>query len=477
MTQRFIKNYDQLLSEELPQRYKILREIVLNALEIAIISIKPDKLMQKAIKLNNNNLVINGKVFDLNDYHKIYIIGGGKATARMALFLEKVLVDYGDIDYEGIINVPDNLNLKEKDFPKKIELNFASHPTPDERGLNGTKTMIQMIERTSENDLIICLISGGGSALLPLPKENISLKDLQSISSLLLASGASIDEFNSIRKHISDFKGGNIAKKVYECSGATLIALIMSDVVGNKLDTIASGPTVPDSTTYKDAYKILKKYNLIERIPSSIKEIIEAGLSNPDLENPKKEDIYFGKVFNFLIGSVETAVQEISKYFDQLAISYKYFSRNIIGEARDFAYNLYKIISNEAKTLSTKKNMKKRIALLGTGELTVTLKGNGVGGRNQELLLSYLDIIRNKNLEYDYVLLAVNLDGIEGNSKAMGALIDNYLVKQIIYKNVDLQEFLINNNSNSFFKMVCSEIVTGSTGSNVNDLIIALLSI
>lgn len=476
MTRRFIKNYDQLLSEELPQRYKNLREIVLNALEIAINSIKPDKLMQKAIKLNNNNLIINGNIFNLNDYNKVCIIGGGKAIAEMAVFLEKVFVDYGEIDYEGIINVPNNLDLKEKDFPKKIKINFASHPTPDEIGLNGTKAMMKMIETTSENDLIICLISGGGSALLSLPKDRISLKDLQDTNSLLLASGASIDEINSIRKHISDFKGGNLAKRVYECSGATLVTLIISDVVGNKLDAIASGPTVPDTSSYEDAYKILTTYNLKEKIPSSVKEIIEAGLSNPNLENPKKGDVYFSKVSNFLIGSVESAIQAISKYFDQLAISYKCFSNNIIGEARNFAYNLYEIISNEAKILSTKKNIKEHIALLGTGELTVTIKGNGIGGRNQELLLNYLDIIKNKNLAYNYIILAVNLDGIEGNSKAMGALIDSYLVKYKISKNVDLKKFLVNNDSNSFFKMVSSEIITGSTGSNVNDLILALLS-
>ncbi|MFX1234908.1 MAG: glycerate kinase [Promethearchaeota archaeon] len=467
-----IKNYDQIISEELPERYKILREILLNALEKALNSIKPDKLIEKAIKINNDNLVINEKLFNLKAYRRIYIIGGGKATAKMALSLEKILIEFGNIDYEGIVNVPTSLDLKEKDFPKKVKINFASHPTPDLSGLNGTRAMMKMIEKASEEDLIICLISGGGSALLPLPKGKISIEDLKEINLLLLASGASIDEINTIRKHISNFKGGNLAKRVYECSKGTLIALIISDVIGNKLDIIASGPTIPDSTTYQDAYTILSKYKIIEKIPRSIKEVIEEGLNNSNLENPKEGDIYFRKVYSYLIGSVEIAVQEISKYLSQLGIACKYFSNQIAGEARFFARKLYDIISNEVKAIQKDE----KIALIGTGELTVTIMGNGIGGRNQEMLLSYLNLIRYEDVTYNYCLLAVNLDGIEGNSKAMGALIDNNLTVQINSQNANLEEYLNDNNSNTFFKRFNSEIITGLTGSNVNDLVLVILS-
>jgi len=465
-----IKNYDQLLSEELPQSYKILREIVLNGLEKAINSIKPDKLIEEAVKFHNNHLVINRDLFNLKDYNKVYIVGGGKATAEMAISLEKKLNANTSIDYEGIVNVPSNLELAEKEFPKKIKLNFASHPTPDYKGLNGTKAMIKMIENATEKDLIICLISGGGSALLPLPKKEISIKDLQEINKLLLASGASIDEINTIRKHLSDFKGGNLAKKVYEFCNATLICLIISDVVGNKLDAIASGPTVADSTTYQDAHNILTKYKLSEEVPYSIIETIKKGLNGLILETPKQGDVCFRKVHNYLIGSVEVAVQKISEHLSKLGFIYEYFSNQVDGEARDYANFLYEIISNEVKTLSKKK------ALIGTGELTVTLKGNGIGGRNQEMLLNYLDIIRNKDLSYNFVLIAVNFDGLEGNSKAMGALIDNYLINQISSRTIDLKQFIENNDSNSFFKMFNSEIITGVTGSNVNDLILVILS-
>ncbi|MFX1354094.1 MAG: MOFRL family protein, partial [Promethearchaeota archaeon] len=257
---------------------------------------------------------------------------------------------------------------------------------------------------------------------------------------------------------------------VYDCCNATLICLIISDVIGNKLDTIASGPTVADSTTYQDAYNILTKYKLGEKAPYSIKETIEKGLNSLIPENPKEGDAYFRKVHNYLIGSVEVAVQKISKHLNKLGFICEYFSNQIDGEARDYAKKLYEIISNEVITLSKKK------ALIGTGELTVTLKGNGIGGRNQEMLLNYLDIIRNKDIFYNFVLIAVNFDGLEGNSKAMGALIDNHLINQINSRTIDLKQFIKNNDSNSFFKKFNSEIITGATGSNVNDLILVILS-
>ena len=333
--------------------------------------------------------------------------------------------------------------------------------------------MLEFVKKSSKKDLIICLISGGGSALLPSPKAGISLRDLQEVNSLLLASGASIHEINAVRKHLSDFKGGNLAKALFNSSGATLISLIISDVVGNNLDSIASGPTVPDRTTFKDAIDILKKYSIHYKVPKSVINSLEQGLKNKSLENPKYNDPCFRNVHNYLIGSVKSAVQEIITYLKQDFIT-NYFSDNIIGEARDFGRNLYSIISEQMNE-NDFENLQKSIALIGSGELTVTIKGVGIGGRNQEMLLSFLDFVNGKDFEDNFLVIGANLDGIEGNSKAMGSVVDNFTLKQIANRKLNTKEYLDNNDSNSFFKIINSEIITGPTGCNVNDLILILI--
>ncbi|MFX0001541.1 MAG: glycerate kinase [Candidatus Hodarchaeota archaeon] len=471
----YIKNTAHLLLDNLDKNQLILRKIGLQALEKSIYAVKPKNLMERSIKIKNSKLIIQKDEFDLSKFKKIYIIGGGKATAEMAASLEGILLNIKDVHYEGIINIPKALETLDMFKKSKISINFASHPIPNEDGLRGTKLMIKIIEKSTKNDLIFVLISGGGSALLPLPKHGISLKDLQDINSLLLSSGASIQEINTIRKHLSDFKGGNLVKKLYNSSGATLISLIISDVVGDDLEFIASGPTVPDKTTFKDALEILKKYELLNKIPQIAREHIEKGILNQKLENPKPNDKCFINIFNYLIGSVASAAQEIRTYLNNKGFKIINFSNNIIGEAREFGKSLYSIISTYIEERSDKYKNEK-IALIGTGELTVTIKGTGIGGRNQEMLLNFLNIIKDTTLHYDFLIIGANLDGIEGNSKAMGALIDNYVLEQLISKKIDVEKFLANNDSNSFFKELGTEIITGPTGCNVNDLLLILIS-
>jgi len=468
----FIKNTAHLLLENLEESQRYLREIGIHCLEIALNAVKPKNLITNSVKIQDGKLIIKEDVFNLNEYNKILVIGAGKASAEMAYTLEEIMKNLS-IEYEGIINIPEGLEIKESEKTKKIELNFATHPIPNENGVNGTKKMLEFVKKSSKKDLIICLISGGGSALLPLPKAGITLKDLQEVNSLLLASGASIHEINAVRKHLSDFKGGNLAKALYNSGGATLISLIISDVVGNNLDSIASGPTVPDRTTFKDAIDILKKYRIHYKVPKSVKNSLEQGLKNKSLENPKSNDLCFRNVHNYLIGSVKSAVQEIITYLKHDFIT-NYFSDNIIGEARDFGRNLYSIISEQMNE-NDFENLQKSIALIGSGELTVTIKGAGIGGRNQEMLLSFLDFVNGKDFEDNFLVIGANLDGIEGNSKAMGAVVDNFTLKQIATRKLNTKEYLDNNDSNSFFKIINSEIITGPTGCNVNDLILILI--
>ncbi|MFX0008406.1 MAG: glycerate kinase [Promethearchaeota archaeon] len=467
----FIKNASEILKKNIPEIHKNFRRIGLQAISRAISAVTPKNLIDKSVRLLGNNLYIFNDEYDLQKYQKIHIIGGGKAAAEMAFTFERILQKANFIKYNGIINVPLGIEKQKS----KIKINFASHPIPNENGIKGTSAMMKIIEESNANDLFICLISGGGSALLPLPKIGLSLNDLQGTNSLLLSSGASIHEINTIRKHLSDFKGGNLVKKLYDTSGAPLISLIISDVVGDNLDSIASGPTVPDGTSFKDAMEIIKNYNLLEKVPKSVKQHLIEGLSDPSLENPKPNNSCFTNVRNYLIGSVRYAVEEIESFLRYEGFEVNYFSNTIIGEARKFGVSLYEIISNEIKK-KIDSGIYEKIALIGTGELTVTIRGNGIGGRNQEMLLSFLNYIKEKKLYYNLLIIGVNLDGIEGNSKAMGALIDNYVFEQMILKKINPEEYLQDNDSNSFFKKLKSEIISGPTGCNVNDLLLILIS-
>ncbi|MHA1477030.1 MAG: glycerate kinase type-2 family protein [Promethearchaeota archaeon] len=472
----YVKNLSQLTPNNIQEESLALRKIGLNALEIALKSVEPKNLIQDAVKIVKDKLIIRNDKFDLRKFRKILVVGGGKASAQMALAIEEILRKYSKINYNGLINIPNSLKVKGYDVSNKIKMNLASHPIPDENGLNGTKVMFKHIENTTKDDLIIFLLSGGGSALLPLPKETITLAELQVTNALLLASGASIHEINTVRKHLSDVKGGKFAKKVYDSSKATVIALIISDVVGNNLESIASGPTIPDLTTFKESYSVLEKYELLFKVPSSVKQLIQRGMNDPTINKPLDQLNYFKKIHNYLIGSVDSSVKEASDYLKGLNFAVDYFSNEIVGEAAVFGTELYDFISHKLPPY-VEKSKNQKVALIGTGELTVTIKGKGIGGRNQEMLLTFLNDIKNKNIDYNILIIGVNLDGIEGNSKAMGALVDNVLLTQIIKNKINLESYLKNNDSNSFFKMLNSEIITEATGINVNDLLLILIDL
>jgi len=412
----YIKNLSQLTPNNIQEESLALRKIGLNALEIALRSVEPKKLIQNAVKITKDKLIIRNDKFDLTKFREILVIGGGKASAQMTLAIEEILKNYSKINYKGLVNIPNILKVKGYAASSKIRMNLASHPIPDESGLNGTKIMFKHIDNTTKDDLIIFLLSGGGSALLPMPKKTITLAELQATNALLLASGASIHEINIVRKHLSDFKGGNLAKKVYDSSKATVITLIISDVVGNNLESIASGPTIPDLTTFNESYNVLEKYQLVNKVPSSVKQLIERGMNDPTLNKPLDQPNYFKNFHNYLIGSVDSSVKEVSDYLKGLNFAVDCFSNEIVGEASVFGTELFDFISHKLRPY-IEKSKNQKVALIGTGELTVTIKGKGIGGRNQEMLLNFLNDIKNKNVDYNILIIGVNLDGIEGNSQ------------------------------------------------------------
>ena len=279
-----IINQEELLENAVLNEDKEARKAVLTILEAALHSVDPRVAIRNHVCRTNNLLRIDDTTFDLNKFENIFVVGGGKAGGAMAEALETAL---GKRLSKGYVNVLRGTKSVFK--TQKIFLNEAGHPIPDEDGVKGARKIIQLVSEASENDLVICLISGGGSALMPLPAADITLRDKQMLTDALLRCGATINEINAVRKHISELKGGQLAEAAYP---ATVVSLILSDVAGDPLDTIASGPTSPDVTTFNDAIIALKKYNLWQStVPESTKKWLEAGLKGEIPETPKPGDL------------------------------------------------------------------------------------------------------------------------------------------------------------------------------------------
>ncbi|MHA1833599.1 MAG: glycerate kinase type-2 family protein, partial [Candidatus Baldrarchaeia archaeon] len=395
------------------------------------------------------------------EYRNIYVLGGGKASGLMAEAIEEIL---GDKITSGIINVLKGTEKMVK--TKKIKINGATHPIPGEEGVNSTKAMLEIARKAGKDDLIIALISGGGSALMPCPADPVTLEDKKTVTNLLLKCGATINEINVVRKHLSEFKGGQLAKTAYP---ATLVNLIISDVVGDPLDIIASGPTVPDSSTFQDAYNVLKKYNLLNKIPENIKKRIQLGLSGKIEETPKPGDKIFRNVHNILIASNRTACIAAVKKARELGINSMLLSTYIEGEAR----HVGAVLAGLAKEIHNYDTpIKKPAVIVCGGETTVTVVGNGKGGRNQELALGSALKISGLN---GIVIASVGTDGKDGTSDAAGAIVDGQTLKRAQKLGLDATKYLANNNSYMFFKKLGDAIFTGTTGTNVNDLIIIVV--
>jgi hydroxypyruvate reductase len=396
---------------------------------------------------------------NLEKFKHIYIIGAGKATASMAKAIEEML---NDRITEGIINV----KYRHLERLKKIKINEAGHPIPDAAGEKGALEIINLAKKAEKDDLVICLLSGGASALLPVPVNQISLKEKQLTTDILLKSGAKINEVNIIRKHISQIKGGRLAQIV---APARLITLILSDVVGDDLSTIASGPTVPDETTFDDALKVLKKYDLVEKIPISVLEYIKSGIQGKVEETPKKNNPIFKNVENIIIGNNFDALQAAKIKAEELGFNTLILSSQIEGETKEVA-KVHTAIAKEI--IKTNNPVKKPACIISGGETTVTIKGDGLGGRNQEFVLS--SAIEIAGLE-EVVILSAGTDGTDGPTDAAGAIVDGSTIRRAKELGMNAEEFLKKNDSYHFFKRLGDLFITGPTNTNVMDLRIMLI--
>ncbi|MFQ6078136.1 MAG: glycerate kinase [Thermodesulfobacteriota bacterium] len=441
---------------------KDLQQLRSDGLEIfhhALRAVDPVEAVKRHVKLEGEDLRVNGKVYSLRDCGHISVIGGGKAGASMALAVEEIL---GDRITQGAINVKYG-HLTEL---KRVKLNEVGHPIPDQRGVSGAQEIGELLEQLGENDLVICLISGGGSALLPSPAQGISLEDKQKMTNLLLQCGANINEINAVRKHISKLKGGGLARLAYP---STLIALILSDVVGDPLDVIGSGPTVPDKSTFGECMAILRRYHLVEKVPESIKGRIQRGVKGEIEETPKAGNPIFDKTHNVIIGSNIIAVKAAEQRARELGYKPLILSTFIEGETREAA-KVHAAIAKEI--VKTNHPIGPPACVISGGETTVTIRGRGLGGRNQEFALASALDIRGLN---DVVVLSGGTDGTDGPTDAAGAIADVQTVRRAHELGLDPAEYLEDNDSYHFFEKLGDLLVTGPTNTNVMDLRLILV--
>lgn len=433
------------------------RQIAIEIFLAGVESVKPDILIKNRIAFNNNILQIGKSNFNLSDINNIYLTGAGKASAAMAGAIENILKDR-ITDGQIVTKYGHSIPLEYTGITE------AGHPVPDEKGISGTEKILSILNKTKENDLVICLLSGGGSALLADVPEGCTLEDIKKVNSILLQSGADITEMNCIRKHLSKVKGGLLAKAAFP---AEIISLILSDVIGDPLEVIASGPTVPDPTTYADALSILNKYNIENKIPKQILRVLREGFEGHREETLKETEQVFLRTHNLIIGNNTLALEAAKNKAESLGYESRIITSRLEGDVSDIA----KYIVETAKSVKTQDGAKRHCLLFG-GEPTVKVTGEGKGGRNQHLALIAAKLLKN---ERGITILSGGTDGSDGNTDAAGAVADSYTSENALNMGLDIDQYLSNFDSFNFFKKEGGLIVTGPTQTNVMDLIIALI--
>lgn len=436
----------------------------LAALDDSIRSVDPQRLVNKYVKMKNNDLLISdiyGRSVSINlsDIRHTFVVGAGKASGKMALAISEIL---GKKIFKGAINIPYNSGLRSD----VISFKEAGHPLPDQNGVMGAKKILSLLSQTSKSDLVITLISGGGSALLPMPREGISLSEKQLITQSLLLSGASINEVNVVRKHLSAVKGGQLLNWIRP--GCLVISVIISDVIGDDLSIIASGPTFPDGSTFLQAKEILKKYMIWDSDKKSIiavRKTIEKGLNGIIRETIKPGDQTLSNVNNFIIGNNEIACKAAVNRLKKMNINTIYLGSSFEGLAVDHG----KYLAHLANQFSS--NCLPSAFVLG-GETVVKLEDtyqNSIGGRNQEAALSSgISFKHKKNM--DISICCLGTDGIDGNSKNAGAVITSRVFPMISSNRQKYEGFLTRHDSSNAFRELDTLIITGRTGTNVNDI-------
>ena len=426
-----------------------------------IAAVDPQAAVAKHCRIEKNRFTAGGRTYDLNRFRDIFVIGAGKAAAPMARALEVML---GNRIRTGRVNVKYGHTTP----LEHVEIVEAGHPVPDASGEKGSDAILRLARGSGAGDVILCVISGGGSALLPLPAQGLTLGDKQETSGVLLSCGAGIHDINAIRKHTSGIKGGRLAEAAWP---AHVISLILSDVVGDDLDVIASGPTVPDSSTFKECLAIAGRYDIESRLPENVMRHLRSGAAGRSPETPKADHPAFGHTQNLIVGSNFEAIEAARKKAEALGYCTLVLSSMIEGETRHVA-GVHGAIAREVAR--TGHPVPPPACILSGGETTVTLAGKGLGGRNQEFALAAaMDI---DGAPRQIVVLSGGTDGTDGPTDAAGAVADTGTVQRAEALGLTARAYLENNDAYRFFDRLGDLLITGPTNTNVMDLRIILVT-
>ncbi|GGK72633.1 glycerate kinase type-2 family protein [Haloarcula sebkhae] len=425
-------------------------EIALDCIEAAVDAAAPAAATKSAVGRDSQTLTVGGTTYDLDEYNEVAVVGGGKAAGGVTRALESIL---GDTLSGGHVVVSQAIDTE------TVRSSVGDHPLPSDRNVAATTEMLKKVDETDEDTLVLLVLTGGASALLSAPAGDLTLDDLQTTTDRLLSGGVPIAEINAVRKHLSDLKGGQIARRA---TPATVAGVLISDVVGNDLSTIGSGPSVPDETTYGDALDVFERYDLTP--PPAVHDHLEAGQDDRLSETPFPDDSVFDRVTNHLIGDNATALDAAAAVAREAGYEALVLTSRLRGEAREVAKPLV-AIAEEARATGTP--VEPPAVLLAGGESTVTVtEDGGQGGPNQEFVLSGA-----LAHDGDAVIAAVDTDGEDGSSDAAGAIAD----ASIIDDRKQARDALLANDAGSYLSEIGATVETGPTGTNVNDLVILVI--
>ena len=434
-------------------------DTILAVQRAALAAVDPGAAVRRHLQYRDDLLTIGGRDYDLAGVERIWVVGGGKAATAMVAALHQILGSR--LDGGLVVTKYDHVDPSLDTGP--VEIVEAGHPLPDDSGVQSTGRMAELLASATERDLVLAVISGGGSALLTLPSADLDLADLQETTDLLLRAGATIVELNTVRKHLSQIKGGGMARLA---GGARVASLILSDVVGDPLDVIASGPTVPDPTTFAEATTILDRYDLAGSVPQAVLRHLQSGLRGQLPDTPKAGATLFAWVHNLIVGSNCLAAEGAVKEAQAHGLNALLLSTFVEGEAREVAL----VAAALAKELvHYDRPVLRPACLVWGGETTVTVRGHGKGGRNQELALAAALSVQDLP---NVLLVALGTDGTDGPTDAAGAVATGETTGRAAALGLDPFAYLVNNDAYTFFDALGDLIRTGPTGTNVNDLLL-----
>ncbi|HEV7215129.1 MAG TPA: DUF4147 domain-containing protein [Chloroflexota bacterium] len=433
------------------------REVALACYRAALAAAEPRAAVREHLRREGDMLVADDQRYDLARFRRVLVAGAGKAGVPMAAELERILADRLAA---GLVVVKDGHG----GTLQRVQVREAAHPVPNAAGVAATQELLALVASAGPDDLVLCPLSGGGSALLVAPPPPLTLADTQQLTDLLLRAGCTIDEMNAVRKHCSSVKGGQLARAA---NGAAIIALLLSDVIGDAVDVIASGPTVPDSSTFGDALAVIDSHDLRQRIPASVLQRLEAGRNGLLPETPKPGDPCFVRSQALIVAGLEQACRAAQEEAERQGGSTLLYSTALQGEARDVA----RLLLQEADAAAA--GRPRPFCLLAGGETTVTMRGQGMGGRNQELALAAALLLEGRP---GISLAALATDGGDGPTDAAGAIVDAGTVAVAAANGRHAAAALADNDAYPALDAAGALVRTGPSGTNVNDLFLVLIT-